>query len=183
MATELENAILSKYKTGLVAYINDHPEYFEEAVDLALSDKKPYCWRAASLVGDYITFDDKKIKKHIGKIVKALQEKEDGHQRELLKILLKMNLNQKQAGVVFDICIGLWESIQKQPSVRITAMRMIFKFAESYPELENEIAYLFQEHYLETLSPGVKHSIKKMLKNKKQNMDLVFSEEDSSFYE
>jgi hypothetical protein len=34
----------------LISYLSAHPEYFEEAITLAISDKQPYSWRAAWLL-------------------------------------------------------------------------------------------------------------------------------------
>ena len=34
----------------MIAYMETHPEAYEEAVQLAISDKQPYAWRAAWLL-------------------------------------------------------------------------------------------------------------------------------------
>jgi hypothetical protein len=46
--------------------------------------------------------------------------------------------------------------------VRITALKFILKVANKHPDLLEEIVFLTQDHYLESLSPGVKRSIEKM---------------------
>ena len=46
---------------------------------------------------------------------------------KLLKILYKMEINEKYEGIIFDICIRLWEQISKEPSVRMTALKFIIK--------------------------------------------------------
>ncbi len=91
-------------------------------------------------------------------------KKKDGHQRELLKILYRMELSEEQEGIVFDLCMNVWEQVGKAPSVRHNAFRMISRIASKYPGLSNEIAMITQEHYLETLSPGVRRSVMKMCK-------------------
>ncbi|MFC2103688.1 hypothetical protein ACFLSS_04585, partial [Bacteroidota bacterium] len=94
--------------------------------------------------------------------------KDDGHQRELLKILLLMELDEEYEGILFDVSMNLWESINKKPSVRFTAFKFIVKTAKKYPEIAKEISFLTQNHYLESLSPGVKHSISRMIKEFEQ---------------
>lgn len=163
MESELEHKLLNSYKKDMISFMNSHPECFEEAVELALSDKQPYSWRAAFVLWSVIEENDRRIKKHIKKIVKAVKNKNGGHQRELLKILLMMELDEKYEGILFDICMNVWEQIDKSPSVRVNALKMIIKIADKHPELKKEISFLAQDHYLESLSPGARHSVKKIM--------------------
>ena len=163
MESVLENILMTSYKNEMISFLKSHPEYFEEAIQLAISDKQPYSWRAAFLLWDSIEENDKRIQKHIKSIVNCIQEKEDGHQRELLKILYKMKISGKYEGRIFNICMNLWEQISKTPSVRMIAFKFILKIAKKHPELFEEINFLTQEQYLESLSPGVKRSIEKII--------------------
>jgi len=130
---------------------------------LAITDEQPYSWRAAFVLWSVIQNNDVRIQKHIKKLVKAVKEKSDGHQRELLKILLMMELDEKYEGVLFDICMNVWEQINKAPSVRVNALKLIIKIANKHPELKKEISFLAQDHYLESLSPGARHSVRKLM--------------------
>ncbi len=163
MKSVLENKLMTSYKNEMISFLKSHPEYFEEAIQLAISDKQPYSWRAAFLLWGSIEENDKRIQKHIKSIVTCIQEKEDGHQRELLKILYKMNISEKYEGQIFNICMNLWEQISKNPSVRMTAFKFILKIAKKHPELLGEINFLTQDHYLKSLSPGVRRSIDKIM--------------------
>ncbi len=164
MESALEHKLLSSYKEKIISFINNHPEYFEEAIELAVSDKQPYSWRSAYVLWSVIEKNDKRIQKHIKNIVNTIKNKEDGHQRELLKILLMMELDEKYEGILFDICMNIWEQINKAPSVRINALKMIIKISNKHPELRQEISFLTQDHFLESLSPGVRHSVNKIMK-------------------
>ena len=164
MESEFEHELLSSYKHQMIAYMNSHPEVFDEAIELALSDKQPYSWRAAFTLWSVIKENDKRIQKHIKRIVKAVKTKKDGHQRELLKILLMMDLDEKYESELFDICMSLWEQINNTPSVRYNAFKFILKIANKHPELKKEISFITQDHYINSLSPGAKHSIKKLIK-------------------
>jgi hypothetical protein len=120
--------------------------------------------------------NDKRIKKYIKPILTSIKSKKDGHQRELLKILYRMELTDKGEGIIFDICIRLWEQISKDPSVRITALKFIIKIAKEHPELLNEIKVLMQDHYLNPLSPGVKKAVKRMMNEiieKEQKFSII----------
>jgi len=164
METELEHVLISNYKVGMISYLNTHPEYFEEAIKLAISNKQPYAWRAAWLLWSCMKVNDQRIKKYIKEIVNSIKPKKDGHQRELIKILLQMDLDKKYEGILFNICLDLWEQINKDPSVRFTAFKFIIKIVKKHPDLTKEITFITQDQYLETLSPAVKKSISKMMK-------------------
>jgi len=148
----------------MIAYMETHPEAYEEAVQLAISDKQPYAWRAAWLLWSCLEENDRRVQKHVKEIVKSVKSKNDGHQRELLKILLLMVIYKKYEGILFNLCLYVWVEINKSPSVRITAFKFILKLVKKHPELSNEITFLLQERYLETFSTGVKKSISKMMK-------------------
>jgi hypothetical protein len=165
MQSQLKNILISSYKVEMISFLKSHPEHFNEAIELAISDDQPFAWRSAFLLGSCMEDNDARVKKHIKPILTSIKTKKDGHQRELLKILYRMNLNDKSEGMVFDICIRLWEQISKDPSVRMTALKFIIKIANKHPELLNEITVLLQDHYLATLSPGVKRSIQRMMKD------------------
>ncbi len=141
-----------------------HPEFFEEAIQLAIADKQPYSWRAAWLLWSCMEENDQRIRKYIKRIVSSIKTKNNGHQRELLKILLQMELKEEYEGILFNICMDIWEQINKTPSVRINALKFIIKIAKKHNELAKEITFLTEDHYLESLSPGVKHSVSKLMK-------------------
>lgn len=164
MNSQLKSKLISSYKEEMVAFLKSQPEHFNEAIELAISDDQPFAWRSAFLLSSCMEDNDTRVKKHIKPILTCIKNKKDGHQRELLKILYKMKLSDKEEGVVFDFCIRLWEQISKDPSVRMTALKFILKIARNHRELLNEITPLMQDEYLELLSPGVKKSIRKMIK-------------------
>ena len=163
MKSKLEQKLLNSYKDEMIAFLKAHPAHFDEAIQLAVGDKEKLCWRAAWLLWRCIEKDDPRIKKHINKIIKVIPHKKDGHQRELIKILSVMKLNEEQEGRLFNICMNLWEGLDKTPSIRWTAFKFILEMGKKYPTLKEEISFLTQDHYLETLSPGIRHSISKAI--------------------
>jgi len=164
LESTLEHKLLNSYKDEMISFMDAHPEFFEEAIELAIANKQPYSWRAAWLLWSCMEENDQRIQKYIKKIVDSLNTKDDGHQRELLKIFLQMELKEEYEGILFNICMDIWEQINKKPSVRINALKFIIKIAKKHPELSQEITFLTQDHYLESLSPGIKHSVSRMMK-------------------
>jgi hypothetical protein len=163
METELEYILTHSYKADMISYIKSHPENFEEAIKLAISDKQPYSWRAAWLLWSCMDKNDQRVHKYIDKIIDVLPTKDDDQLRELLIILQRMELSGDQEGKLFDLCINTWENIGKQPSLRFNAFKLIVKIAKRHPDLSNEINFLTESHYMDSLSDTVKKSILKMM--------------------
>jgi hypothetical protein len=162
--TAFEHILTSSYKADLLSYMNAHPEDFKEAIELAVSNKQPYSWRAAWLLWSCMEENDQRIQGYIKNIINTITTKNDDHQRELLKILLLMELDEEYEGFLFDVCVSVWEKINKKPSVRFTAFKVIVKIAEKHPDLSHEIIFLTQNQYMDSLSPVVKRSISRMIK-------------------
>ena len=55
--------------------------------------------------------------------------------------------------VLFDTCIEIWKQIEKNPSVRFNVLKFIIKIVVKHPELYQEISFLIQDQYLESLPP------------------------------
>jgi hypothetical protein len=163
METALEHILTHSYKAEMISYMEVHPEDFEEAVKLAVADKQPYSWRAAWLLWSCMEQNDRRIRAYIKKIITALKSKNDDHQRELLKILLQMELDEKYEAFLFNFCSGVWEKINKKPSVRFTAFRLVIKIAKNHPDLYHEIELLTQDRYLDSLSAAARKSVLKLL--------------------
>jgi hypothetical protein len=162
METELENLLISTSKEEVITYLQKHPLAFDEALTLAVADKQPYSWRAAWLLAHCMNNNDARIFPYVGQLIAVIPNKKDGHQRELLKILLRMDVDENHEGSLFTVCTTLWEAVEKTPSVRYTAFKCMLKTATHYPELINELKLLTEERYMDSLSLGIKRSLLKM---------------------
>jgi hypothetical protein len=165
METAFEQLLTRSYKADLIAHMKSHPEDFDELLRLALADKQPYSWRAAWLLWSCMDDNDHRLRKHIGRFVRALAERPDNQLREFLMILRKMDIPERYEGRLFDQCITIWQAIGKQPSVRCNAFKMLHAIVKRHHELRKEIAILTEPRYLASLSPGVRHSIRKLTTN------------------
>ena len=106
-----------------------------------------------------------KIQEQVDKIISAIDGKNDGHQRELLKVLLKLNLTDDQLSLLWDICLRIWLDIQKQSSVRISAYKILVNTAKKYKPLSDELIRLTEDKHVSSLSNGIKNSTYKNLLN------------------
>ena len=133
--TKLEHILTNSYKADMISYMKSHPEDFEEAIKLAITDKQPYSWRAAWLLWSCMDKNDQRINKYVEKIIYTLPTKSDDQLRELLIILQRMELRNEYEGKLFDICVNIWEKIGKQPSVRYNAFKLLVKIIKKHPDL------------------------------------------------
>ena len=162
METELEYILTNFNKAAMISYIATHPENFEEMLELAISHKQPYSWRAAWLLWSCMEKNDQRLRGYINRLIDSIPSKGDAQQREMFIILQKMELTEESEGTLFNICVDVWEKIHKKPSVRFNAFKLITKIARRYPELSKEINYLTQDQYLDSLSSNARKSILKM---------------------
>jgi hypothetical protein len=161
--SRLENILTDFYKAEMVSYLEANPAEFEQAIKLAIEDVPRYSWRATWLLWSCMVDNDSRVSAYLKEIIDRLPGKCDNHQRELLKILQRMELTEECEGQLFDISFKIWENTGNQQSVRYNALKLILKIVEKHPDLSNEVVFLTESKYLETLSEGVKKSIARMI--------------------
>ncbi len=149
-------------KEEVVELLNGKPKCFDQTLELALQNLELVSWRAAWVLFHCMEEKDPRLQLYLSQLINAIPGKGDGHQRELLRIIGQLDVPEGQEGVLFDLCMNIWEQVGKIPSVRIFAFRIILKIARKYPDLQSELEFITQEYYLETLSPGIKRSIQRM---------------------
>jgi len=148
----------------MISYVKSRPLNFAEVIKLAISDKQPYSWRAAWVLWACMEKNDKRVRRHIKKIIEAITSKKDNQQRELLMVLLRVELNAAYNGRVFDICSKIWTDIGKNPSLRYNALKLMVGISKNYPDLSKEIHSLAESRYTDMLSGSVKKSIFRLRK-------------------
>ena len=149
-------------KTAKVKWIADRPKEYPNLIATALSNTQPMGWRAAWLLRDTMAKADKRVIPYTDKILAVLPALPEGHQRELLKCVEVLPLDDEQEGQLFDLCVGIWERIGKQPSIRSVALKLLVQIAKKYPELVGELDHLGADEYMEPLSPGIRRSCERM---------------------
>lgn len=151
-------------KESLLTFLDDHPELLEYTLQLSILNHQPQSWRSVWLVKLSTTKNDPQVIPYLGRMIAALPGKSDGHQRELMNVILKMDWSEEQEGILFDACLEICGSISKSPSVRVVAFRILSRIIANYPELWYEIQFIVEEEYLETLSAGIRNGFKRDLK-------------------
>jgi hypothetical protein len=159
----LKQVLLGFCKKEMIQYLESNPADFDEAIELALVNEQPFSWRAAWLLWDVIEDNDKRIKKHLTSIIKAIPSKRYGQQRDLLRIVSMMQLDEEQEGLVYDICTKIWLTPVGQPSGRYRALLIMKEVARKYPDLKMELKIIASPEYIQTLSPGIKNAAIRLL--------------------
>ncbi|RYM31292.1 hypothetical protein ERX46_16525 [Brumimicrobium glaciale] len=162
--TPLESILTKSYKEEMISYITAHQDEVDELIELAVSDKQPYSWRAAWLLWIIMEKNDLRVQAHVSTMVKQLNSCKDGQQRNLINILLKMEVPEENEGLLFDSCVDIWLKIEKQSSVRYKAFEVIVQLAKKYPELNNEVESLTDKRFIEPLSGGIRRSFYNLIK-------------------
>ena len=173
----MDDSMIELLKSGrkneIEAYLATNPNSFGKIFNIALSEEEKICWRSAWLISSTIKHNDKRLATKRDLLIAAIEGKKDGHQRELLRILLQLELEDDQEGLLFDKCLSLWENISNSSSLRITAFKFIMKTLNKYPELVEEVDFFTDEHYLKPLSPGIRHSVIQLITRfKKANSNI-----------
>ena len=164
MESELKWILTNSRKADMISYLTSHPKKFEEAIRLALADEQPFSWRAAWLLWSCMEENDPRIAGFLKSFIDSLPEKKENQQRELLIILQKMEINEELEGVLYSHCVSIWETINKMPSVRYNAFKMMAKIVKKHPELLQEIHLFTQNQYMDSLSINARKSIFEMIK-------------------
>jgi hypothetical protein len=152
-------------KDQVIDRLTKNPGEVAEAIACMYGHEQPQGWRAAWVLKFVLTKNDERIGyTGVNRILQALGNRPDGHQRELIHVLDKFDMDDDQEGLFFEQCLIIWRSVSKTPSVRHMAFRQLAKVIKKYPELYSEIAYYVDDEYLSTLSPGIKSSIKRLIR-------------------
>lgn len=163
----MKNYLAGRFsKLDAINLLNNSSEKFRETVEIALSDETSISWRAAWVLYHAMDDEDPRLQPFLGGFVEILPNLGDGHQREILRILERMTIPEELEGILFDHCMSIWEQVGKIPSVRVFAFRIIFKIASKYPEMLSELRFITQPHYTDTLSPGIRNSVERMIRHK-----------------
>lgn len=149
----------------IISHLKTHKKARQHFLEIILL-QNDFAWRAAWLLKRAANPDDH-YDDFINRAISLIPSFPDGHQREILKLMENIPVNESHEGPLFDVCMRIWESPGKIPSTRMTAFLFILDTVKKYPELKTELAHLTQAHYMESLSPGVKRVLEKRIKKMK----------------
>ena len=130
---------------------------------LIFDDDYDVAWRSIWMLNEAPQNKLDSMKLDIDKIIKRSMVRGSSQQREVLKFLSRTPIPEKSLGLYYDWTQSLWIDIQNIPSVRIAALRAITRVIGIHPELKSEIQPFLTTEHFDTLSPGIKKQVLKML--------------------
>ena len=159
----LEFTLKNSHKNECLSYITSHQEDFPELIELSISDKQPYSWRAAWLLSSCMDNNDQRVKRYLQKIIDILPARQNSQQWSLLKVLQRMEIEPEYEGQLFDTCTIIWKNINNKPFTRFQAFKIMVAISKKYPDLSNEIILLTDPYYTDNLSDNSRKSVFKLM--------------------
>lgn len=161
----LRKVLEGTYRSSIFNEIKKQPEqYFEETLVIYLEGGSKGEWRAGNILYQFLKKNDNRVSPHLDLLIEKLQSNDKSVIRETLRILFKFSFTDEQEGRLFNYCTNIWLNIDIPPGARFYALKHLSLIAKKYPELKHEVLLLLDENYIEPLSPGVKQSVKKIIR-------------------
>lgn len=154
-------------KVEMIAYVCNKPSLLDDLFKTALEIEHKYSWRSAWLLWSCLPYNDDRVVQKLKRIIEILPKSSESLQRELLKIISFIEIPQEFLAEILDLSISIWLDTAKTPGVRYNSFRIMHKIAKQNKELSKEIAIYCNDIYLESLSGGVRHSVKRIIKTLK----------------
>ena len=143
------------------SFIDSHSKGLVPLIKLAASHEKDFAFRCTWVLFKGTDKNDHRIKPFLKDLIAGIKNKKSGHKRELIRLILKHDLPIEHEGEMYNQCVTVWKDLTLQPGTRYYAFLFLHRLLIKYPELKNELNYLFTLGYVKSLSPGIKKSVQK----------------------
>ena len=131
--------------------------------EIALSDHPQLNWRAAWIMSNMETAIVQETFPSAQELIERLATKsKDGYRREILKVLVHIELNEDEEGALYDAALKMWEDLTLAPAARLYALRAMIRISKLYPALNQEILAYYDDHYLQGVSPGIAQQMRQI---------------------
>jgi len=144
-----------KPKKELLAFCQAQHCWPDLAV-LAFDEDKHLSWRAIWLLTHLDQSQLAALQFDMAALLQLARLPGSSRHRELLKLLDKLSVPEALLSSYFDWAQQLWLDTRHPSSVRISALRLMARIGEQYPELLQEIKAMNSSELLEPLSPGIR---------------------------
>jgi hypothetical protein len=138
-------------KAQLIEEFERNNSLFSLALDDALTEDSAKAWHVIRFINQIVSpAVAEEIDNVYDQLILRLKNEDPSLQRELRKLLQKIDLTEKWESYLFNHAQKIWETIANIPSTRVQAFYCMLKIASKYPELKSEIALYNESSYLET---------------------------------
>ncbi len=132
----------SKKQAVLISdYIGNHPERFEELVELFFDDDVRVVQRAAWVISHCADHSHNIVVPYLARFIEYAKN-DPPHvavKRNVVRVMQKCNIPEVVEGPAYDMCWAFSNSTKEDIAVRAFSLRVLVRIAEKYPELCDEV--------------------------------------------
>ena len=162
--TDLKSTLLGRFnKEKFIRTVQSDPGRYQELLRFSLSDEIPLGWRAAWILRHVLDPEEPQLLSMLPTVIKHIGSYDESKQREWLKILSKLNIQEDLEGHLYNTCVEVWLNVRNHSALRISAMQCIVRVIRKYPELKEELLHITQSEFLDPLTPGIRRTFNKLV--------------------
>lgn len=152
-----------KERALIIREIGYSEEKFLVLLELALHEKDPLAWRATWVLDGCDEMHPGLAKNQISKIIHMLPKLESmGVLRSLLRLLCRYEIDERDQGLLIDLCFSYLVSELFSLAVKVHAMQIVYNHVLLYPELKEELRTVIEDQ-VENNSVGFKSRGKRII--------------------
>jgi hypothetical protein len=149
----------------VIHVVGDNQVFFDEIVELMLNEKASLSMRAAWVVEGACLKYPSLIFPHLDKVIESLQgDNHPGMQRNITKILSRIEIPEKWHGFLVDLCFKWISDPECTVAVKVYSMQILENMVKIYPELKSELRDVIEDQFNKN-SAGFKSRGGKILKS------------------
>lgn len=139
----------SKQQTlAIVEFIGDDPKRFAELMKLFFAGEYRLTQRAAWPMNYCAERHPNLIQPYLPKLLDCLarEDMHDAVRRNVVRLLQYIEIPKRLTGKVYSQCVDLLDDIEQPIAVRVFAMTVAARIAQSEPDLLNELRLIVTKH-------------------------------------
>ncbi len=150
---------------GIAEFIGDDQQRFDVLFTLFMTSEVRLMQRAAWVVNHCVESHPSLLYNHYEDVLSILQQtKEDAAKRNIMRMLQFVKIPERWQGHFYNLALSFIQSAGEPVAVRCFSMQVAFHIAQGFPELELELAEVFQD-MLQMDSAGIKARARNLLKS------------------
>jgi len=150
----------------IVNWVGDSQQRFDELVKIFLADEYRVVQHAAWPLSYAAIAHPPLIKKHLGKLIKNLQQpgRHEAVKRNTIRLLQDIDIPEKYQGEIMDICFTYISDPEEKAAVKAFSLTVLHRLSRQYPEIKQELKTIIMDRW-EYETPAFQSRARKILKD------------------
>lgn len=150
----------------VVSWIGDSQSRFDELVKIFLTDEYRVVQHAAWPLSYVAIAHPVLIKKHLGKLIKNLQQpgRHEAVKRNTIRLLQDIAIPQKYQGEIMDLCFTYINDPEEKAAVKAFSLTVLHRLSKQYPDIKQELKTIIMDRW-DYETPAFHSRARKMLKD------------------